>query len=103
MTSAQEIRRKIPETLTRFQTDYRDPAKVLEHCHDELDWWVPGDAKMSGHRDRAAMVKMIEGLPGFSDSGMAFQPTGFIIEGERAAVEAWSEVRFRDGRHYRNE
>ncbi|RYE53439.1 MAG: nuclear transport factor 2 family protein, partial [Rhizobiaceae bacterium] len=83
--------------------DYLDPDKVLEHCHDELDWWVPGDTKMSCHRDRAAMRKMIEGLAGFSDSGMPFRPTGFIIEGNRAAVEAWSSVSFRDGREYRNE
>lgn len=99
----EEMRRKITETLSRFETDFHDPEKVLEHCHEDLDWWVPGDAKMSGHRNRAAMLKLVEGLSGFSDSGMPFRPTGFIVEGHRAAVEAWSEVRFRDGRHYRNE
>ena len=103
MTSPDEIRRKITETLGRFETDYHDPGKVLEHCHADLDWWVPGDTRMSGHRDHAEMVKMVEGLPGFSDGGMVFRPTGFIIEGDRAAVEAWSEVSFRDGRLYRNE
>lgn len=97
-----EIRHAVTATLTRFETDYHDPEKVLEYVHDDIDWWVPGTTVVSGHRDRAALIRMIEGLPGFSDSGMPFRPTSFLIEGDRAAVEAESCVRFRDGREYRN-
>lgn len=46
-----EIIRKVTETLGCFETDYRDPDKVLEHCHEDLDWWVPGDTRMSGRRE----------------------------------------------------
>lgn len=97
------IRHAVTETLGRFETDYRDPDKVLEYVHPDIDWWVPGDTALSGHRDRAALVRMVEGLPGFADGGMPFRPTGFIIEGDRAAVEAESCVTFRDGREYRNQ
>ncbi len=97
-----EIRHAVTQTLTRFETDWRDPDKVLEYVHDEVDWWVPGDIAVSGHRDRAALRRMVEGLPNYSDTGMMFRPTGFLIEGDRAAVEAESCVQFRDGREYRN-
>ncbi len=98
----EEKQRIVTETLTGFELHFRDPARVLQHCTDDLDWWIAGSAKTSGRMDRAAMTAMLEGLPSFTDTGMRLIPHSFVIEGDRVAVEGESYMEIKDGRVYRN-
>lgn len=97
-----EMQRIVSEALAGFELHFRDPAKVLEHFTEDLDWWIAGSAKTSGRMDRAAMIAMLEGLPSYTDSGMRLTPNSFVIERNRAAVEGESWMKLKDGRIYRN-
>jgi uncharacterized protein len=100
--SPDEIKRIITESFTRYATDHLDPEKVFEHFAEDCDWVIMGDTAMSGRRTRAEMVAMLAAMPSLAEGGMDFDLTGWVIEGDRAAVEGTSRLMLKDGREYSN-
>lgn len=97
-----EIKRKITETLTRFETDFRDPEKVLEHVADDVEWQIEGTTAYSMKRNKAEMTEMLIAFPALTDTGLRIVPTGFVIEGNKAAVQAESTMTAKTGAAYTN-
>ena len=97
-----EIERKITETLARFETDFRDAEKVLEHVHDDVEWQIEGTTAYSKKRNKAEMTEMLDAFPAFTDTGLRIVPTGFVIEGNKAAVQAESTMKPKTGAEYTN-
>jgi ketosteroid isomerase-like protein len=98
-----DIKRIITETLARFETHFREPAKIAEHMHENGTWRIMGSTPSSGKNDKAAFLETISHTPDFSDTGLRITPTNFIIQGNKAAVEAHSSMKLRDGREYKNQ
>jgi len=98
-----EIKRKIEETLTRFETDFRDPEKVLEHVHPDCMWTIAGDTSVSGTRTKPEMLAVVAAFPAMTDTGMRITTKGWTIEGDKAAVEGESVTKFKDGSEYTND
>lgn len=98
-----EIKRKIEETLSRFETDFRDPEKVLEHVHPDCMWTIAGDTAVSGTKTRDEMLQVLAAFPDMTDTGMRITTKGYVIEDDKAAVEGESVTKFKDGGEYTNE
>jgi ketosteroid isomerase-like protein len=98
-----EIKRLVTDTLSRFETHYREPAKILEHVADDVDWWIAGSGFGSGKKTKAEVLEVFKALPEVSVSGMRLTPRTFIIEGNKAAVEGDSHMKMKDGRVYENQ
>ena len=72
-----------------------DTAEALQH--PDVKWWILG----FGDMDRATFVAAVKsGL--MSAETRRAEITGLTAEGDRVAVEAWSEMTF-PGRVYRNQ
>ncbi len=97
-----EIERIITATLARFETDFRNPEKVLEYVDDDVEWQIEGTTIFSKKRNKAEMLEMLAGFPAFTDTGLCMVPTGFVIEGNRAAVQAVSNMKAKNGTEYTN-
>ncbi len=97
-----EIERIITETLARFETDFRNPEKVLEYVDDDVEWQIEGSTIFSKKRNKAEMLEMLAGFPAFTDTGMCMVTTGFVIEGNKAAVQAVSVMKPKSGPEYTN-
>ena len=97
-----DIERKITETLARFETDFRNPEKVLEHVDDDVEWQIEGTTAYSKKRNKAEMREMLVAFPALTDTGLRIVPTGFVIEGNKAAVQAESTMKAKTGAEYNN-
>lgn len=79
----------------------KDTAKTGELFSDDLDWWIIGKAKVSGHKDKRAMQL------GFKLIFRAFEGFHFILhdftaEENRVAVTAESKAKHSSGKDYNN-
>jgi ketosteroid isomerase-like protein len=97
-----EIVRIVTATLTRYGSDYLNPEKVLEYVADDVDWQIEGGSVIGGKKTREDLLNMLRTMPQIAATGLPINPTSFIVEGNRAAVEAVGEMRLKDGREYKN-
>jgi uncharacterized protein len=104
----------ISELMTALGTDNvhrvpgdRDPAlkigdEMLALMTDDVDWWVAGVPTNGGQLSKREFPSMIEIMREHSGGAMALVPTGWTIDGNRVAVEAYSSMKHKSGRSYNN-
>jgi uncharacterized protein len=98
-----QVKYIVTEMFARYETQFRDPSKVLEFLHDDVDWWIAGRSAVSGHKNKLQMLETLAHLPHYTDHGMRIWPVSFIIEGDRAAVEGESYMKLKNGIEYTNQ
>ena len=96
MKNAKEIIQKFFQLLNE-----KEYGALEEMMHDDLRWWIIGDIKTSGEKDKRLM------LLGFKFLKRIFQNFKFIlhdftIEDNRVAVTAESEAIHKTGFKYNN-
>ena len=91
-----QIVRKFFDAVNR-----NDTAAINANLHDELDWWIVGAIKISGHKNKRAMglgFKLIHRV--FKDFHFVLEE--FTAESDRVAVTAQSHGVHPSGRRYNN-
>ena len=70
---------------------------------DDLDYWVPGDWQMGGHRGKQEFRALMDAYSGGPpmDEPLHLTPHAFTAEGNRVAVEATSSAK-NNGKVYAN-
>ena len=89
-------------TFARFR-DFDNAEDLLD---DNLVWWVAGDPKlfpMAGTQNKEEVMQGLKRTASASPSGMEFTPTGWVVEGDKVALEAVVDGDFANGEHYHNE
>lgn len=79
----------------------KDVSKAMDSAHENIDWWVIGKAKISGHKDRRMTQISLKFIL------RSFESFQFIIhdvtaEAERVAVTAESKGIHKSGKAYNN-
>ena len=82
---------------------WNDDSYILRHTTDDFEWWVLGTTSLSGTFRRKDVVEACKMMINIAKSGITITPRSWIIEGDRAAVEAESYMKLNDGRGYRNQ
>ncbi|HJU11629.1 MAG TPA: nuclear transport factor 2 family protein [Candidatus Binataceae bacterium] len=90
--------------VARFFEDLStgNAAGVLGALGDSATWWVAGNFPLSGTKTKAQFVELIGSLGQNIDGGLRVTPTGVTAEGDRAAVEAESYAKMKNGKIYQN-
>lgn len=70
---------------------------------DDFEIWTAGQLPISGTRTRAQALEGMKMIDGMFPDGIRFTITGMTAEGDRVAVEAFSEGLHVSGKPYRNE
>ena len=76
-------------------------AKIGELFSDDLDWWILGKTKVSGHKDKRGMLLGFK-LIHRAFEGFQFTLHDFTSEENRVAVTAESKGKHSSGRDYNN-
>ena len=100
--NSHDMKKTINAMFEAFEKDFRDPEKILEHVAEDGEFWVPGTTPYSGTTTRAEKAKQLERLKDVTDHGERLTATGWTIENNRAAVEAVSYMKMKNGKEYRN-
>ncbi len=82
--------------------DWSNPDQMLRSMAEHGTWWVAGALPSSGTHTKAQMASRLPGVGRIAAGGLRIYPKSWIIEGNRAAVEAESRMQLRDGRVYNN-
>ncbi len=85
------------------QREY-DAAEAL--LHDDLDWWLAGDPEkffMAGSKSKEEAMTGLRQTATMSPDGMTLTPTGWVVDGDKVALEASVEGTFFNGDRYVNE
>jgi ketosteroid isomerase-like protein len=98
-----EMKRLATETLARLETDYDNPARMLEHLHDDAEWHAMVQPPGSSKWNKAEFAIMWRGIRQQGEAGMRIWPTGFVVEGNKVAMEAESYLKLKNGKEYRNQ
>jgi ketosteroid isomerase-like protein len=101
--SPEEIKRIVTETFARYETHFREPAKITEYMHENGTWRLMGKTPRSGVKNKADYTASLIHTKDVSDTGLRITPTSFLIQGDKAAVEAESYMKMKDGREYQNQ
>jgi uncharacterized protein len=101
--NSHEMKKAIMAMFEAFEKDFRNPEKILEQVAEDGEFWVAGNTPYSGTTTRGQKLKQLEGLKDVTDHGERLTATGWTIEGNRAAVEAVSYMKMKNGKEYRNE
>ncbi|GIX29773.1 MAG: hypothetical protein KatS3mg124_0245 [Porticoccaceae bacterium] len=83
-----------------FSRNDFDAALAL--CGEDLRWWVSGTTAISGTYDKPGIRALFESVVGGTVDGIRVEPVTLTAEEDRVAMEALSDGRTRDGRHYAN-
>ncbi|MCB1325364.1 MAG: nuclear transport factor 2 family protein [Spirochaetales bacterium] len=78
-----------------------DADGISAKLHEDLDWWIVGAIKISGHKNKRAMAlgfKLIHRV----FEGFHFVLEEFTAESDRVAVTAQSHAVHPSGRKYNN-
>lgn len=95
-------------TVARFfeLTNRRDYDAAESLLHDELVWWLAGDPDkffMAGNKSKEEAMSGLRQTATMSPDGMILTPTGWIVEGNKVALEARVEGTFFNGDRYVND
>ena len=80
-----------------------DVAKLDELYAPDFEIWTAGQLPISGTRTRAQALEGMELIDSMFPKGLTFTVTGVTAEGDRVAVEAYSDGVHASGRNYHNE
>ncbi|MGW7519438.1 nuclear transport factor 2 family protein [Streptomyces sp. NPDC054796] len=75
--------------------------ELLSCLTDDVEWWMsgaPGDGYITKEQFRA----MLKPLDTLTDGPLVITPTAWTIQGARVAVEAYSTMKLKNRRDYRN-
>lgn len=75
--------------------------EMLSRITDDVEWWVSG-LPAPGLITKQKFRQMIALVCTSADDAMKLVPTGWTIEGDRVAVEAYSVMRLKNGKTYNN-
>ena len=78
-----------------------DAGAIGECLHDELNWWIAGSIRISGNKNKRAMLlgfKLIHRV----FSGFRFNVEELTAEADRVSVTAQSHAKHPSGRAYNN-
>jgi len=82
-----------------------DVDRAMALLHDDAACHIIGKPElfpMAGQLTKSALRKLISDSAGLFDGGMKITITGTTAEGDRVAVEAFSNGSFANGRKYNN-
>jgi ketosteroid isomerase-like protein len=102
--SREQTKTAVIETLQAMaEGRWNDGEYILRHTTNDFEWWVARSTAVSGTNSRAELLEMYKMMPSITDGGITITPTSWVIDGDRAAFEAVSYMKLKDGREYRNE
>ncbi|RMB82387.1 nuclear transport factor 2 family protein [Streptomyces shenzhenensis] len=82
--------------------DNTEPLDQLLDClTDDVEWWMSG-APGDGYITKEQFRTMLKPLDSITDGPLVITPTAWTIQGPRIAVEAYSTLKLKNGRDYRN-
>ena len=85
------------------ERDYDTAEELLD---DEMIWWNAGDPDrffLAGSRTKEEALAGLRGNAEMAPGGMICVPTGWVVEGDKVAMEATVDGKFFNGDRYVNE
>ena len=94
--------------ISRFfeLTNLREYDAAEQLLHDDLVWWLAGDPEkffMAGDKTKEEAMTGLRQTATMSPSGMTLTPTGWVVDGDRVAMEGRVEGEFFNGDRYVND
>ncbi|MFB5761221.1 nuclear transport factor 2 family protein [Paenibacillus medicaginis] len=74
---------------------------LLDMLTDDVEWWMSG-LPHPGFITKDEFRSMLTPLDDITDGPLQIVPTGWTIQGDRVAVEAYSTMKLKSGRRYQN-
>lgn len=101
--NAKNAQEENKNTVRRFFSCFnsKDPEGLAALLAESLDWWIIGDTKVSGHKDKRTIVLGLKFIHRVY-AGFAFQLGQLTAEEDRVSAIAESQGRHKSGKEYHN-
>ena len=87
-------------------TNQRDYDAAEELLDEDLVWWIAGDPDkffLAGNKTKAESMAGLRQTATMAPAGMTLTPTGWVVEGDKVALEASVVGSFFNGDPYLND